>query len=140
MNKEKSANSAFQEDKEKLIHDNELMAQKLNENQTKLSQISKSLNDLQLSAKKLQSSLNEKNAENQSLKLTINGLQQSSQLQNDEIATQKEQLIKTSQMLQEETEKSAKLEISIKQVEKKCQALEESGKISHKKFLKSKEQ
>ena len=43
-------------------------------------------------------------------------------------------------MLQEETEKSAKLEISIKQVEKKCQELEESGKISHKKFLKSKEQ
>ena len=42
-------------------------------------------------------------------------------------------------MLQEETEKSAKLEISIKQVEKKCQALEESAKISHEKLLKSKE-
>lgn len=63
------------------------------------------------------------------MKLNINALQRSSQLQNDEIESQKDQLVKTSQLLQDETEKSAKLEISINQYEQKCKSFEEMAKV-----------
>ncbi|KAK8900178.1 hypothetical protein M9Y10_002501 [Tritrichomonas musculus] len=139
LNKVKSSNSSLQEDNDKLVQENDVLSQKNNEMQTKLSQFSKSSNDLQSLTKKLQSSVNEKNAENQKLKLTITALQRSSQLQNDEIESQKDQLNKTSQMLQEETERSSKLQISIKQIEKKCQILEETAKTSQEKLYKSKE-
>lgn len=139
LNQAKSLNLSLQENNEKLANDNDLLSKQNIENQTKLSQFSKSINEFQSTIRQLQSSVKEKNSENQRLKLSITALQRSSQLQTDEIESQKDQLIKTSQMLQDETEKSAKLEISIKQIEQKCKTLEESAKSAHEKLFKAKE-